>query len=72
MPYVACHVDLFVARATYELQAMDDERAKAEAKEYLTSTSPLRYGRGTRWIASSVKKRLHGYADTKFERSLFT
>jgi hypothetical protein len=46
MPYVACHVDLFVARATYELQAMDDERAKAEAKEYLTSTSPLRYGRG--------------------------
>jgi hypothetical protein len=43
MPYVACHVDLFgFARATYELQAMDDERAKAEAKEYLTSTSPLR------------------------------
>ncbi|HZP64136.1 MAG TPA: hypothetical protein VFB28_12040 [Terriglobales bacterium] len=53
--YFACHVSLQgVAIASYELQATDDEAAKAEARFFLNFHLSIEVWQGLRWIASSA------------------
>ena len=52
MPYVAYYVNIFGAsQAAYELQAKDDEAAKAEGREYLRRHPSIEVWDGPRWVA---------------------
>jgi hypothetical protein len=52
MPYVAHYVNIFGAsQAAYELQAKDDEAAKAEGREYLRRHPSIEVWDGPRWVA---------------------
>jgi hypothetical protein len=52
MPYVAHYVNIFGAsQAAYELQAKDDEAAKAEGREYLRRHPSIEVWDGSRWVA---------------------
>ena len=50
--YYAYHVDLYgTARASYELQATNDEGATAEARYFLKFHPSIDVWQGARWIA---------------------
>jgi hypothetical protein len=55
--YFAYHVDLDgVARASYELNANEDERAKAEARYFLKFHPTIEIWQDARWIARFVRE----------------
>jgi hypothetical protein len=52
MPYVAHYVDMFGgSQAAYDLQAKDDQAAKAEGREFLRRHPTIEVWEGPRWIA---------------------
>ncbi len=60
--YCAYHVDPFgTARASYELQATNDEGATAEARYFLKFHPSIEVWQGARWVA-----RLTQEAATRF------
>jgi hypothetical protein len=65
MPYVAHYVNIFGAsQAAYELQAKDDEAAKAEGREYLRRHPSIEVWDGPRWVARFTRDeapRLRGH-----------
>jgi hypothetical protein len=60
--YFAYHVDLHgVALASYELNATDDEKAKAEARYFLKLHPSIEVWQGARWIVRLVREEPERY-----------
>jgi hypothetical protein len=67
MPYVAHYVNIFGAsQAAYELQAKDDEAAKAEGREYLRRHPSIEVWMVHGGLPGSPAMRRHAFGDTDY------